>query len=63
MVSDRAINTCGNASGDRQFWITRPYRWQSLLGAKVRFVLVFLNLPMTVADPAERSPSACAIGC
>ena len=48
--------------GDRQFWITRPYRWQSLLGAKVLFVLVFLNLPMTVADAAERSPSACVDG-
>lgn len=36
--------------GDRQFWITRPYRWGSLLGAKLLFVLVFLNLPMIVAD-------------
>jgi len=36
--------------GDRQFWITRPYRWQSLLGAKALFVLAFLNLPIVIAD-------------
>ncbi len=36
--------------GDRQFWITRPYRWRSLLAAKVLFVLAFVNLPMIVAD-------------
>ena len=36
--------------GDRQFWITRPYRWRSLLCAKVLFVLAFVNLPMMVAD-------------
>ena len=32
--------------GDRQFWITRPYRWQSLAGAKLLFILVFVNLPI-----------------
>ena len=37
-------------SGDRQFWLTRPYRRGSLLAAKVLFVLVFLNLPMLLAD-------------
>src|SRR5881392_99204 len=26
--------------GDRQFWLTRPYRWTSLLGAKLAFVLL-----------------------
>ena len=31
--------------GDRQFWISRPYRWQALLAAKVLFLLVFLSLP------------------
>lgn len=31
--------------GDRQFWITRPYRWTSLLAAKLLFLLVFLSLP------------------
>ena len=36
--------------GDRQFWITRPYRWQSLLGAKLLFILTFLNLPVLMAQ-------------
>jgi hypothetical protein len=36
--------------GNRQFWITRPYRWTSLLGAKVLFVAAFVNLPLLVAD-------------
>src|SRR5437899_265680 len=36
--------------GDRQFWLTRPYAWKSLLGAKALFILVFVNLPMLVAD-------------
>jgi hypothetical protein len=36
--------------GDRQFWVTRPYSWKSLLAAKALFVLAFINLPMLVAD-------------
>jgi hypothetical protein len=36
--------------GDRQFWITRPYAWNSLLGAKALFILAFINLPMLIAD-------------
>lgn len=36
--------------GDRQFWLTRPYRRGSLLAAKVLFVLLYLNLPMLLAD-------------
>ena len=36
--------------GDRQFWLTRPYAWKSLLAAKVVFILVFVNLPMLIAD-------------
>ncbi len=36
--------------GDRQFWITRPYSRRSLLGAKILFVLAFINLPMFLAD-------------
>ena len=31
--------------GDRQFWITRPYAWKSLLLAKLLFVLLFVSLP------------------
>lgn len=36
--------------GDRQFWITRPYRWKSLLAAKAFFILLFVNLPMLLAQ-------------
>lgn len=35
--------------GDRQFWITRPYRWQSLLGAKLLFIAAFVKLPVFLA--------------
>src|SRR5690348_22545 len=36
--------------GDRQFWTTRPYRWMSLLGAKLLFITIFVNLPWFLAD-------------
>lgn len=36
--------------GERQFWTTRPYNWKSLLGAKVLFVLAFVNLPVAIGD-------------
>ena len=39
-------------TGDRQFWITRPYSWKSLLGAKALFIFAFINLPMFLADVA-----------
>lgn len=35
--------------GDRQFWLTRPYGWRSLLGAKILFIAVFVNLPLLLA--------------
>ena len=56
--------------GDRQFWITRPYRWQSLLGAKVLFIIAFVNLPILAAQsvhpdhrrfPARRQHSRAAV--
>jgi hypothetical protein len=31
--------------GDRQFWITRPYTWYSLLLSKILFIIVFICLP------------------
>ena len=31
--------------GEQQFWITRPYHWRSLLGAKFVFVLACVALP------------------
>ncbi len=36
--------------GNQQFWLTRPYEWSSLLGAKGFFILTFVNLPLLVAD-------------
>ena len=36
--------------GDRQFWVTRPYSWKSLLGAKVLFAVACLALPLFISD-------------
>src|SRR5208283_2032810 len=36
--------------GDRQFWVTRPYRWTNLLGAKLLFIASFVNFPLLLAD-------------
>ncbi len=36
--------------GDRQFWLTRPYRRSSLVLAKGLFVAVFLAAPMALSD-------------
>ena len=36
--------------GDRQFWVTRPYRWKSLLMAKLLFIVAFINLPICAAQ-------------
>src|SRR5205823_12254066 len=36
--------------GDSQFWITRPYSWRSLVGAKALFILAFISLPMLLGD-------------
>jgi hypothetical protein len=36
--------------GDKQFWITRPYRWKQLLAAKFLFILVFFHGPLLVAQ-------------
>jgi hypothetical protein len=37
-------------AGNRQFWITRPYSWKSLLAAKGLFVAAFIGLPKLIAD-------------
>jgi len=51
--------------GDCQFWITRPFRWRSLLGAKLLFIAVFVNLPILLADLyiliADRFPLASSL--
>jgi len=36
--------------GDRQFWLTRPYRWTHLLAAKILFVIIFCSVPLFVSD-------------
>jgi len=36
--------------GERQFWITRPYLWPQLLGAKALFLAVFLYVPTFLAQ-------------
>jgi hypothetical protein len=36
--------------GDRQFWLTRPYRWTNLLAAKILFVVIFGSVPLFLAD-------------
>ncbi|MBC8166491.1 MAG: hypothetical protein H7Y20_11545 [Bryobacteraceae bacterium] len=35
--------------GDRQFWITRPYRWKSLLASRLLFILGFVHAPVCAA--------------
>jgi hypothetical protein len=37
-------------AGNRQFWVTRPYSWKSLLAAKGLFIAAFIQLPMLIAD-------------
>jgi hypothetical protein len=36
--------------GERQFWVTRPYRWPSLLAAKCLFVVAFVYVPFAAAQ-------------
>lgn len=36
--------------GMKQFWITRPYRADSLLSAKLLFVVIFVSLPLCLAQ-------------
>ena len=38
--------------GDRQFWTTRPYRWSSLLAAKLLFLLLCVALPYIAMQSA-----------
>ncbi|MGD0842462.1 MAG: hypothetical protein ABSA32_15025, partial [Candidatus Acidiferrales bacterium] len=38
--------------GDRQFWVTRPYEWKKLLVAKFLFFVVFINVPLFIAQAA-----------
>jgi len=36
--------------GDRQFWITRPFRTRSIFAAKALFAVLFVHVPALVAD-------------
>lgn len=36
--------------GNRQFWITRPYVWYQLLAAKLLSVLLFIHIPLFIAQ-------------
>jgi hypothetical protein len=36
--------------GDTQFWITRPYKWTSLLSAKLLFILLCLVVPFALTQ-------------
>jgi hypothetical protein len=36
--------------GDREFWMTRPYRWPQLMVAKALFLALCLNLPLFIAQ-------------
>jgi len=38
--------------GDRQYWLTRPYRPLSLLGAKLLFIATVVCLPLGIAQAA-----------
>ena len=38
--------------GDRQYWLTRPYRWTDLVAAKAMFIVVFVNLPVFLCQCA-----------
>jgi hypothetical protein len=39
-----------NLLGDRQFWLTRPYKWPKLLAAKAIFIVLFVYVPFVVAQ-------------
>src|SRR5271157_445977 len=38
--------------GDREFWMTRPYRWPRLLAAKALFAALCVHLPSFLTDAA-----------
>jgi hypothetical protein len=36
--------------GDREFWMTRPYRWGQLMAAKALLLIICLNVPLLIAE-------------
>ncbi len=51
-LTSRAIHT-EPIPGTGQFWITRPYRWQSLLIAKLLLIVVCIVVPIGIARMAR----------
>lgn len=41
---------CERLVGDTQFWLTRPYEWRRLLGAKLLYLAAFLYAPFFLAQ-------------
>lgn len=41
---------CERLVGNTQFWLTRPYEWPKLIGAKALFLATFLYLPFLLAQ-------------
>jgi hypothetical protein len=39
-------------AGDRQWWITRPYSWKSLLAAKALVAVLLVHVPALLSDAA-----------
>jgi hypothetical protein len=39
-------------TGDRQFWLTRPISWQSLLAGKLIFLICTVNIPLLIYQAA-----------
>lgn len=37
-------------AGDKQWWVTKPYEWTELLGAKLLFIVAFVLGPFLVAQ-------------
>jgi hypothetical protein len=38
--------------GDREWWLTRPYSWKPLLGAKLLMIAAFMQAPLLLSDVA-----------
>lgn len=48
-ISHRAPIHAEAIPGNNQFWISRPYRWKSLITAKLLFIIPFVNAPIFLA--------------
>jgi hypothetical protein len=39
--------------GHRQYWLTRPFGWKELLGAKALFLITMVNVPIVIYHCAQ----------